>query len=274
MGIKMKRFYLSAVAAVFAMTAGAASADVLNLHTRKGFEIGGSMSGYEYKEPGVMQETGTKWGVTGNATAVSDNLVFLRGEGRFAFGPVDYSSPESGTATNDINQLWEIRAVAGKDFNVEQFVMAPFAGLGYRNLYDDMRGVTSSGAVGYRRDSQYLYIPLGVTSRFALSSAARLSVTAEYDVFLRGRQKSYLGDAGSASCGAVPCSTVGTINNTQNSGYGVRFAVAYETVRWSVGPFVNYWNIDQSDMVLRGGSLWYEPQNHTWEAGIQAAYHF
>lgn len=254
-------------ALALATTFGQAVAAEVNLDTRPGLELGGQAFYYEYKEPGVAREIGPKIGVTGSGTAVLPGSFFLRAEGRFALGPVDYSG--SGTRTNDTNELWEIRGIAGKDIRFERFVLAPFAGIGYRHLYDDLRGLTSTGAAGYRRDSRYFYVPLGATSRFPFDETARLSVAAEYDLFLRGRQKTQLCDVSAAYCSAY-----GTIDNKQDVGYGARLAVAYETAHWSVGPFVNYWNIGDSDVVVRSGTGWFEPHNWTLEAGLQAAYRF
>jgi hypothetical protein len=255
-----------ALLAFVTMVGQAVAADV-DLGTRPGIELGGQAFYYEYKEPGVAQEIGPKIGVTGSGTLVLPRSVFLRAEGRFALGPVDYSG--SGTKTNDTNELWEIRGIVGQDLGFDRFVLAPFTGLGYRHLYDDLRGLTSTGAAGYRRDSQYFYVPLGASARFPFDDAARLSVTAEYDLFLAGRQKTQLCDVSAAYCSAF-----GTINNKQDVGYGARLAVAYETAHWSVGPFVNYWNIGDSDVVVRSGTGWFEPHNWTVEAGLQAAYRF
>ncbi len=65
--------------------------------------------------------------------------------------------------------------------------LSPYAGLGYRYLYNDLRGTTSTGEAGYRRYSQYFYVPLGLSSRFNVSGKWSVSPTIEYDYFITGR---------------------------------------------------------------------------------------
>ena len=72
---------------------------------------------------------------------------------------------------NDPDWIFETRAVVGKDYLPRSGIsLSPFAGLGYRYLYNDLRGTTSTGAVGYQRYSQFLYAPVGLTSRFPVNA--------------------------------------------------------------------------------------------------------
>ena len=48
----------------------------------------------------------------------------------------------------------------------------------------------------------------------------------------------------------------------------------YEEAEWSVGPFFNYWNIDQSEIKHIDGIGIIEPHSQTVEYGVQARYRF
>jgi hypothetical protein len=104
-----------------------------------------------------------------------------------------------------------------------------------------------------------------VTPRFRITDQSRLSLNIEYDQLLYGWQLSELSDIGFAD-----------ITNPQTSGYGLRGSVMYERRSWSVGPFINYWNIGHSayDCVAGGAECGDEPDNQTLEVGLQGKYKF
>jgi len=135
---------------------------------------------------------------------------------------------------------------------------SPFIGIGYRYLFNDLRGYSSSGAIGYRRESNYLYVPIGLTHRFELQDEALLATTLEYDLFLRGKQVSKLSDTGLFGYADV--------TNDQYGGGGFRAEVMYTLVDWSFGPFISIWDIKDSNLV-QGVGL--EPQNRTTEFGLR-----
>lgn len=243
----------------------------INLASQTGIELGGQISNYRYQEgPNIMHETGIKGGITATATKSLDSGFFVAADTRFAFSANDYSSPHSGTKSGIPDFLGEIRLFGGKDFVFDKFALSPYAGLAYRNLYNDSRGVFSSGANGYRRDSQYFYMPIGITARFRITEASRISTNLEYDQLIEGWQKSYLSDANSI----LP-----NPSNGQYGGYGLRGSTMYERSSWSIGPFFNYWNINQSatNCGLVFGVFPFcgvEPHNQTIEYGLQARYRF
>lgn len=165
------------------------------LKTKTSNEIGLTVASYEYKEPDIsMSQKATKVGIDYNGAMALNNGWFVRGDLRYATGKADYSSPASGTKNGNPDWYYELRGTFGRDFSLETYSLSPYAGLGYRYLFNDIRGVTSTGAIGYRRESNYYYLPVGVTHRLKLESAARLSTTLEYDYLINGKQKSYLSD--------------------------------------------------------------------------------
>ena len=208
-----------------------------------------------------MSLKATKVGIDYNAAIAPDKDWFVRGDLSFATGKADYSSPASGTKNGNTDWNCELRGLVGKDFDNKTYVLSPYSGLGYRYLFNDLRGATSTGAIGYRRESSYSYLPFGVTHRLRLESVARLSTTLEYDYFLDGRQKSYTSDLNGLFQDVV---------NKQHAGYGIRGSMYYEKNSWSLGPWFRYWNINQSDLVL---SI-FEPKGTTSEVGLRMGYKF
>ena len=250
----------------------------LSLTTETAVELGAQISDYRYEERAGKQidfvhETGAKYGFTALANKAFVNNLFITGDFRFAYSSNNYASPGGGRKQNIPDYLWDTRIIMGKDFVFEQlngvpvdFSLAPYIGIGYRNLLNDSRGITSIGKRGYRRDSEYLYIPIGVTHRFLLDDSSRISTNIEYDQLVEGWQTSYLNDFSAQQVNIV---------NGQYSGYGLRGNLNYERANWSAGPFFYYWNINRSDLARgAGNSEWLEPHNDTLEYGLQARYRF
>ena len=130
------------------------SAEPSTLNTQAGYNIGVSSSYYQYKEPGLISLKGGKIGFDLHATKVFQSNLFIRGDLRYALGLVDYSSNSTGSATGEPDWYIEVRSLFGKDWGInENVVLSPYMGLGYRYLFNDARGVTSTGYGGYRRES-------------------------------------------------------------------------------------------------------------------------
>jgi len=243
------------------------------LTTISGIQVGIQGEAYQYNEPGLDKNKGGKFGVTAAATQTFgyDSQYFATIDFRYDFGQVDYSG--SGTKKNLNDYLGEIRGVVGRDILWQQAAIdfSPYIGFGYRNLFNDLRGITSTGASGYRRNSQYFYIPVGLTPRFRIDGDSRLTGNIEYDYFVHGEQTSDLSDAGLGDP---------NITNQQDTGYGVRGSIMYENGNWSIGPYFNFWKIQQSATKYAlntqtqtvGG--WVEPNNNTAEIGAQLKYRF
>jgi hypothetical protein len=250
-----------------------AQAQSNDLRTRDGFEAALTLSHYRYEEPSLaVKLEGYKIGVDAAMSTRLRNDWLLRLEGRYANGDVDYT----GSGEKDNNPDWyaEVRALFGRDFLRDTYSLTPFIGIGYRHLYNDIRGTTSTGAVGYTRTSQYTYMPLGVTHRIRVQSKARVATTLEADYLIQGRQTSTLSDADPA---------LSDITNDQRNGYGFRGSVFYENEKWIVGPWFHYWKAHRSDVVpllataggatFIVGSAW-EPENKATEIGLRLGYRF
>lgn len=263
---RLKAIAVTAVAACLTALPGLAhSAD---LATKSGNEVGVTFSTYKYTEPGVLTLKANKIGFEYSGTYAigsewpnRSNGWFVRGDLRFATGKADYSSPLSGTLNNLPDRYFEVRGLIGKDFDLGDYTLAPYAGLGYRYLFNDLRGTTSTGAIGYRRESNYTTLPLGLTHKMALADQKQLVTTVEYSYLIRGKQDSTLSDVTPARA---------NVSNTQRNGYGLRVGTMVRFPTWSVGPYMALWRIKDSD---RSGAV-FEPRNSTYEFGVKAAYNF
>ncbi|MGZ8547786.1 MAG: hypothetical protein ACXW33_04135 [Sulfuricurvum sp.] len=244
----------------------------ISLKTQDEIDIGLQNYWYKYEEEVdnafYMSNTGYKYGVfvTGIKTLGDDFYVIA--DARYAIGDVKYKSA-SGTGTVS-DEVFEGRMVVGSEAVIENYLLSSYLGIGYRRLYNDLRDF---GVTGYRRISQYLYVPIGITHRFLVDSSSRISTNIEYDYFAWGEQKSYLSDIDSWN------EAYGDpLVNRQKHGYGVRINTAYEKQDWSIGGFLNYWHIGDSEInyYTDGTTIHpaYEPKNDTKEIGLEIKYRF
>ncbi len=250
-----------------------AAPEQISLATQPGLYVGVFSSRYKYMEsvPGsdpFVDHAGWKKGAEAGYTHVFlPGDVFVRAEGRFSHGAVNYSSA-NGVALNQPENEWEVRGLAGKDFVLDTFCLSPYAGFGFRGLYNDARGAASISGHGYRRESRYQYIPVGFTHRFGLGEQTRLATNIEYDFFTGGTQRSDLSDADPAE---------GDVLNHQHSGEGVRGSLLLEMAGWSAGPWFSHWRIGKSDLVPIPGAPGLgleEPDNKTTELGFKIVRNF
>jgi hypothetical protein len=246
----------------------------LSARTGNSIELGIEACQYSYVEDVggnfFMSNTGRKLGLTGTMTErLSDNW-YVSADARGAVGTVYYDSAGAGNKGSNPDDIWELRFVGGKDFGSDSQVVSPYAGLGYRILNNNSRGFTSTGAAGYRRRSEYTYLPIGITHRVRLDRTARIATRLEYDYLFEGTQTSRLSDMGTGLDDAT---------NTQRYGRGLRLNLAYETISWSIGIFYHHWDIQKSDVnaMTSGGvhvGTILEPHNITHEIGAQFKYRF
>jgi len=257
--------------------ASAAHAESASIKTRSGNEFGLTVSSYSYEEPSLnVSMTGDKFGVNHTGTLVLKNDWFVKDDLRFAYGKVDYAG--SGVQLGAPDWYYDVRGLLGRDFQVRNVVYSPYVGFDYRYLFNDVRGFSSTGAAGYRRESNYFYVPVGVTHHLELQDQAVLSTTFEFDYLLWGKQVTRLSDL----IGFNGIISAFDTTNRQNSGYGYRLNMMYEMSDWAFGPFLNVWNIDASEVTTQvmtdalGPVLvsLREPQNRTTEYGIRVNLRF
>ena len=236
------------------------------LATRRGWEVGGQLAHYHYEEPDFAKLIGNRGGILGAYTFPPRwNRVFFRVDARGSYGALKYQG--SGTQDSVPDLIIETRGVAGLDFLPGNRVsLSPYLGFGYRHLYNDSRGYTSTNAAGYRRYSNYYYVPVGLTTRIHIVNRWVLAPTFEADIFLFGKQRSRLSDANLG---------FNDVTNTQDRGNGHRFYLMVERDHLTFGAWMHYWNIKDSDVQPVGlGMAGREPANWTRESGIEFRYRF
>jgi hypothetical protein len=257
---------LACTAALLAISSAAIAQTGPNpLLTRRGFEVGGQVAHYHYEEPDFAKIIGNRGGVVGAYTYTRPSGIFVRGEGRGSYGALKYQG--SGTQDSVPDLILEARGLAGMDFLAGSSVsLSPYLGLGYRYLYNDARGYTSTNAAGYQRYSNYLYAPVGLTTRIQLGDRWVLAPTVEADIFLIGKQKSQLSDANLG---------FNDVTNTQKRGNGHRVYLMVEKDHLAFGAWTHYWHIKDSDVQPIGlGQAGLEPENYTRESGLEIRYRF
>jgi len=233
------------------------------------------MSNIHYKEPGVMKQSGS---MTGLEIAYTHyNSYVFRLEGRTSFGQVDYQSVDTGSMNDVDDHMFEARSWIGYDLcpTINAMVI-PYVGAGYRYLKDDSQGrTTTTGALGYERESNYYYSPIGVEATTEIKDGLFIGMVMEFDYFWKGVQKSYFS-------GAVTGAS--DLENDQNNGYGYRASlkVAKQTLDFDlvIEPFIRYWKIKVSEedvgtipgIVVDGDFV--EPKNYSTEYGMKISLAF
>jgi hypothetical protein len=295
----------------FAQSGGA---DSSSLATRAGHELNFSFGSYKYVEPGTTSISihGPKYGgeYTGTLSLGPNRRWFAKANVRGTMGNTTYdgwcypflivpdnSSPngyaldlgDASPCSETGNKDWylETRGLFGKDFIGQSWAVSPETGLGYRHLSNGIPDIP-----GYRTDD-YLYLPLGVTTRTRVASHHTLSLNFEYDLFLHGWQTTRDSQLGGGDVPATPTTPPFTINGFsdisfhQHSGWGIRAGAKYQLTRLvSVEPAYIHWNVSASPVSFETATYTVngitaheqfgaiEPLNHTDEFAIKLAFHF
>ena len=260
MGLKMNRTFMLLICFIF-LSAGPLMAFDVKRHNA---ELGIGLSHITYEEPDFnLKEEGIMYGIAGSYTYHNKFMFKLEGNG--SLGTVDYSSSSSGEIDNIRNYLLEARVLLGYDFSLSpSSLLTPYIGFGYRYLNDDPSGkISSFGARGYERESNYFYSPIGLMAWIKLGQGWVVGPMAEYDYLWKGKQRSHLGDA---------ITGFPTIENEQRTGYGLRGSVKFQKMFTGIGlniePFIKYWNIKRSENEYFNSGYFYEPRNNSTEYGL------
>lgn len=277
------------VAAMGLPLAGQAQAvDTVNKEPPVTHTIGLGASDYEYREPGVMSLEAIKVGFDYSATVPFSTSWYFKGDFSYAYGRADYESVSTGSSDDHKDWHTDARALVGYDFKFGSHAIGPYSGVGYRILSNDLRGTSSTGHTGYRRLSQYYYLPIGMAHRWSFGERVKLTTTIEYDYLVKGQQTTKMGDVyeGTTTPAGTTLVSVDDAKNEQKHGYGYRASIMMGIGNWTFGPYASYWRIDDSEdddnieAVDDVGDPWvftgavYEPKNRTREAGFKVFYSF
>lgn len=270
----MKSTLLFLCAAVLT-TPLAAHAQARNQDDGVAFVADIGLSTYRYREPDVMTLSGSKIVAQVGVDAPLSGGYRLGAELRYADGDLDYRSVErlgSVRAEGLRDYLVETRVLMSREMRFGGARVRPFAGLGYRYLYNDARAVRGETFVGERRTNRLIYLPVGL----ALPLGEQLALRAELDPVLYGMHKSRLSDMDPSWS---------DIDMRQRFGLGAKLQLAYTVGQLRLVPYIDLWRVGKSDAarVLQNGRrttvggqpfLMAEPQNHTVEAGALVGYAF
>ena len=292
---------------------GAGAVDV-SLATPAGHEVNASVAGYTYIEPGAQSisihgakvgaeytatlslnkrrhwfaQTGVR-GTIGNVTYTGWCSPFLITPNRASPNgyELDVGDASPCSETGDRDWYLEARALAGKDLIGRRWAWSPYTGLGLRHLSNG-----TTGTVGYRTDD-YLYLPVGITTRTKVASHRALSFNLEFDHLIHGWQKTRDSELGG---GDVPATTTAPtftivgftdVSFSQPSGWALRVSAKYQvTKHWSVEPYYVHWNVSPSPVNSETATFTvnhvtaqeqlgaYEPLNVTHEFGVKLGFRF
>ncbi len=253
------------------------------LHERH-WEIGPEVYRAAYEEPGVMKEDGVMYGLSGAVEfhdMIPGPVTMLRVEAAYTWGEQDYTSGLTGDIDDIEASVFEVRGLIGHDIQFSDAVLTPYTGFGYRRKKDHAGGrVSTTGALGYDRESSYSYCPFGIALTADLEKGWSIGGTLEYDLFLDGTQKSYFSELHPLNSDLV---------NDQNEGYGLRASLKIakeldESFMVVIEPFLRYWDIERSEpgvydeynaflgrVVEKTG---YEPENSSTEYGMKIVFRF
>ena len=268
------------------------------------------LGGYRYGEPGAQRVSIHGLKVAGEYTSTLSlskrRHWFFQANLRGALGRVTYDGycrpwlirPDSASPNGyvlglgaasacsehgDLDWYVDTRALAGKDFIGRKWGLSPYTGVGLRHLSNGTGGVP-----GFRTDD-YLYLPLGLTTR----TSRRLSVTLEYDRLIHGWQKTRESAFGGIAIPATATAPAFTIEGftdvsfAQHGGWALRASAKYQWARaWSVEPYYVRWSVGASpvnqvtttftvnSVTAREQLGFYEPWNSTNEFGVKLGLHF
>jgi hypothetical protein len=244
-------------------------------NSKHNFSISTEMFSYSYKEPSIMKTKGNSYGINTTYTYCFDDDFYLQPELRYSKGKELYKSYMTGNDKEKTpNSIFEMRVLLKNRIFLSELKIDtyPYIGIGYRYKKDNsFNHRTDTGFIGHLRKSKYYYIPLGLSANLNLTKEWSLSVLGEYDLFLRGIQRTY--------------NKNDFAKHKQNKGYGLRSEILlnknFNKHIFSIGPFVNYWKVKKSKI---SGNICnycgmvhdysFEPKNTTTEVGIKIKYSF
>ena len=218
-----------------------------------------SLGYHRYREP-VMQLQGPEVGLGLRWSATP----MLRVEAQWWGSTLRYDSNGTGSMSGVANH--EFRGLALYRFGqAESWLPQYQVGLAGAYIYNDLRGRTTTHAVGYERISEQLWLPLRWQSG-AQMLGLKAPYLLQYEVgwLLHGRQLSRLSQVGPGYADA---------DNTQRQGVYLQLNAVRPADPASMGPYwepyVRITRIPRSDVVpVNSGSLALEPSNTRIQLGV------
>lgn len=230
------------------------------------------VEGYQdnYREDSVqLSEHGRFAGITADYIH-SANGYFTSVQTRASYGRDNYKSV-SGIIRGIPQYEGELRVITGVSIPIPEMggvkAIVPYLGLGTRYFYDNSKNeVTNTGFLGYDRRILQLYLPIGAKWEFTTGSGLTFWPNVEFDTLLYGHVNSRFRNFDPLSK---------NLENRQKRGYGIRSELMVgqklDDFSWQVGPFVRYWDIEDSELDLNptgpNAGFYLEPQNTRLQTG-------
>lgn len=195
---------------------------------------------------------GYKYGLSLRGTKTINDFLYISGDVRYIFSNIRFkdNTEDEGKVPET---MYEVRILSGIEFSMNNYLISPYLGLGYRTINNDFKNIDAS-----HHKQKYKYIPIGIIHRFVLNNTTRISTQVEYDYFISGEV------------------TNDNATYQQNNAYGLHIQSAYEKKEWSVGLFSTYTDIEKSEVNHYPNSTYIDwiKKNHTLELGLEIKYHF
>ena len=248
------------------------------------FSLGLEQARYYYVEPDVYQMMpyntygarwmnlkGNLWGASASYRLTWRENLFVQPEFRILYGKHRYNNGQKKKITYKTKHeipslLYEPRLIVGGYVPVmSKVTISPYTGIGYRFKSDDGEEVkicNDPRNLGFYRKSNYVYVPFGASAEYTLNDTWSVSLKGEYDWMVKAWHYS-----------RRLTSTPRTYS--QPNGYGLKGEASvfylYKKVKFSISPYLNYWNIRNSKE-KDGGAM--EPYNVTFESGMRLGVSF
>ena len=223
------------------------------------FLVGTGVRHYKYSESsiattheGILFDFWGEWYWT---SAIGNGKVY----GNFLYGVITYDGNLCDLSKNctpynstTIDMIARINSRLEFELNKSFYL---FAGAGYRYLYD--RG---EGQGFYTRTGNWVYLPIGSYIKYG-----KFSFELEYDLIVYGNLRSNLSEA---------LNNYSDLTHSQK-GYGLVITAGYRiNPTWSVFSAYELWDLEESEPVASGESLFVEPKNNSQSFEFKVGYSF
>jgi hypothetical protein len=229
------------------------------LVTKSGLRLGVS-TGYTHYRESLMQLAGPNLGVQLEwAQPWGLERWVLQAQGLLS--APHYSSPVSGAIDRrtTLDTAW--RALYSLSAPGTASAGRWDAGLEWQTYYNDLRGTTSVGHVGYERERYGLWALAGYQSTAApAQSQGAQHWRLEAAVLLQGLAVSHLSQVSASYGDAV---------NRQSRGISLRAERSYRYAPGEFRPYLSVSWVDDSDVQRQINASVTEPANTTWQLGLK-----
>lgn len=232
----------------------------------KGLQLGGVISHASYREPGLMQVEGLRIGLWTAYDWQTEGPWKLGVQGELHSGALRYTSAISGQLDNVPDHEVDFRVTAFRPLKLATDSTAAwdwgiYGGLGYRLHYNDLRGTTSVGHIGYRRLNQRFYLPMGL--KVEHKGPKKFTTSLEFTPVLHGTHTTYMTDVGGTQNATVP-----------QRGRGWALQVGWQPIPgWRLNAYHRHWTTDATrswSSVINGSTRqYYEPSSQSNETGFR-----